>query len=154
LFAVTPGFDDRNVLTLQVQVAGPGYRDADAIHRFFQNALGAVKGVPGVANAALTTQLPLSGDSDVYGLRFETSSAVPGSEDGAAFRYAVSADYFDAMRIPLRRGRVLSDQDRRGSMPAVVINESLARRANRSPVVHGRRRGRRRASDFTRDQTV
>jgi putative ABC transport system permease protein len=128
LFAVAPGFDDRNVLTLQVQVAGPGYRDPEAIHRFFQNALDAVMRVPGVSTAALTTQLPLSGDSDVFGLRFETSSADPGSEDGAAFRYAVSADYFDAMSIPLRRGRLLSDQDRNGAMPAVLINESFARR--------------------------
>jgi len=128
LFAVAPGFDDRGVLTLQVQIAGPRYRDPESTHRFFREALEAVTRVPGVATAALTTQLPLSGDSDVYGLRFESASSEPGSADGAAFRYAVSADYFQTMNIPLRSGRSLSDQDRSGAMPAVLINESLARR--------------------------
>jgi len=128
LFAVAPGFDDRSVLTLQVQIAGPRYRDPESTHRFFREALEAVTRVPGVATAALTTQLPLSGDSDVYGLRFESASSEPGSADGAAFRYAVSADYFQTMNIPLRSGRSLSDQDRSDATPAVLINESLARR--------------------------
>jgi putative ABC transport system permease protein len=127
LFAVAPGFDDRNVLTLQVQISGPRYRNPEAAHRFFQDALDAVSRVPGVADAALTTQLPLSGDSDVFGLKFETSTPDQGGDDGAAFRYAVSPGYFDAMRIPLRRGRVLSEQDRAGGTPAVVVSESLAR---------------------------
>jgi putative ABC transport system permease protein len=128
LFAVAPGFDDRSVLTMQVQIAGPRYRDPESSHRFFRDALDAVTRVPGVASAALTTQLPLSGDSDVYGLRFESPSAEPGSEDGAAFRYAISADYFKTMNIPLMRGRSLSEQDRAGAPPAVLINDSLARR--------------------------
>ena len=128
LFSVAPGFDDRSLLTLQVQIAGPRYRDQESAHRFFGEALDAVTRVPGVASAALTTQLPLSGDSDVYGLRFESAGSEPGSEDGAAFRYAVSADYFETMNIPIRRGRSLSEQDRAGATPAVLINESLARR--------------------------
>jgi putative ABC transport system permease protein len=127
LFAVAPGFDDANVLTLQVQIVGPRYRDPAAAHRFFREALEAVTNVPGVAHAGLTTLLPLSGDRDIYGLRFETAGSVPGSEDGAAFRYAVTPGYFDAMRIPLRRGRVLGEQDRAGAPPAVLISESMAR---------------------------
>jgi len=126
LFAISPGFDDRNVLTLQVQVAGPRFRDPAAIHRFFQQALDEVRRVPGVAGAALTTQLPLSGDSDIYGLQFESTSAQQMATDGAAFRYAVTPGYFDAMRIPLRRGRLLSEQDREGNPLAVVISESFA----------------------------
>jgi putative ABC transport system permease protein len=128
LFAVEPGFDDRNVLTLQVQIAGPRYRDPAAAHQFYRNALDAVRSVPGVAVAGLTTQLPLSGDSDVYGLRFEPTSAEPGAEGGAAFRYAVTPGYFDAMRVPLLRGRLLSELDGAGAPLAVLISESMARR--------------------------
>src|SRR4029453_16355317 len=60
LFSVAPGFDDRGLLTLQVQIAGPRYRDQESAHRFFREALDAVTRVPGVASAALTTQLPLT----------------------------------------------------------------------------------------------
>jgi putative ABC transport system permease protein len=126
LFAISPGFDDRNTLTMQVPIAGRRYADPAATHRFFEQALEAVKRVPGVADAALTTQLPLSGDSDVYGLQFESTSAQQQSADGAAFRYAVTPGYFEAMRIPLRRGRLLSAQDRAGAPPAVVISEAFA----------------------------
>ena len=127
LFAITPGFDPRNVLSVQVQVAGPAYRDRAAVNRFFRSSLDAVKELPGVERAALTGQLPLSGDSDVYGVQFEADGA-DASASGAAFRYAVSPGYFDTMGIPLLRGRGIMDHDRASAPLAVVISESLARR--------------------------
>jgi hypothetical protein len=45
----------------------------------------------------------------------------------AQFR-AISPGYFGAMRIPLRRGRVFDDRDRRDAPPVVVVNETLERR--------------------------
>jgi putative ABC transport system permease protein len=126
LFAISPGFDARNMLTMQVQVAGQRWSEADATHRFFQQALDAVTQVPGVEAAALTTLLPLSGDSDVYGLQLESTGADPSADDGAAFRYAVSPGYFDAMRIPLRRGRLLSARDHANAPFVAVISESFA----------------------------
>jgi len=115
------------VLTMQVQVSGPQFRDPAAILRFFSEALERVKMVPGVTSAALTTQLPLSGDSDIYGLKFESSD--PGAAaDGAAFRYGVSPGYFDTMGLTLRRGRLIADLDRADTQPAAVINDAFARR--------------------------
>ena len=127
LFAITPGFDPDRVLTMQVQVAGPQYRDRTAVHRFFRQAQDAVNQVPGVERAALTGQLPLSGDSDVYGVQFEADGA-DAAASGGAFRYAVSPGYFETMGIPLLRGRGITDQDRASAPLAVVISESLARR--------------------------
>ncbi len=126
LFAITPGFDQRNVLTMQVQVAGPRYADRAVIHRFFQEVLDAVHQVPGVERAALTGQVPLSGDSDVYGVQFEVNGTDPGAT-GGAFRYAVSPGYFETMGIPIRRGRGITADDRASAPLAVVISESLAR---------------------------
>ena len=119
---------DSHILTIKMRrgLAGRRFADPDATNRFFQQALDAVRQVPGVTAAATTTQLPLTGDSDVYGLHFESGAADGVSEDGSAFRYAVSPGYFDAMRIPLRRGRLLSDQDRAGAPLAVVISEAFA----------------------------
>lgn len=127
LFAIEPGFDAHNVLTLQVQVSGPQFRDPAAIHRFFTEATERVRAVPGVTGAALTSLLPLSGGSDIYGLQFEFSDSA-GATDGAAFRYGVSPGYFETMGLQLRRGRLLGDQDRAGAPLAVVINEDFARR--------------------------
>lgn len=127
LFAISPGFDQRNVLTMQVQVAGPHYRDRAAINRFFQHTLDGVSQLPGVERAALTGQLPLSGDSDVYGVQFEADGA-DSAASGGAFRYTVSPGYFETMGIPLLRGRGITAQDHASAPLAVVISDALARR--------------------------
>jgi putative ABC transport system permease protein len=125
LLAVPAGFDPTNVLTLQVQTAGQRFRNPSAVHQFFVRALDAVRQVPGVAAAAATTQLPLSGDEDVWGVRFESGAA---TEDPDGYRYAVSPGYFEAMGIRLVSGRLLNDRDVADAPPAAVINESFARR--------------------------
>ena len=130
LFAVAPGFDPVRVLTLQVQIAGPQYADGGAAHRFFDRALAQVQRVPGVAAAGWTSQLPLSGDYDKYGAFFELSPNDRRADDQSVMRYGVSPGYFDAVRIPLRRGRLLDARDTVAGAPvAVLLSESLARRA-------------------------
>ena len=52
----------------------------------------------------------------------------PNDNSEAALRYAVSPDYFKAMRIPLRRGRLIDDDDVAGAPGAVLISESFAKR--------------------------
>jgi predicted permease len=63
------------------------------------------------------------------------ASTTDGAE-GSAMRYAISPEYFAAMGIPLRAGRLINADDRPGAPKAVVINESLARRlfGNRNPI--------------------
>jgi putative ABC transport system permease protein len=72
LFAVDVGFDASHLLTMQVQASGHQFDDEAATHRFFEQALEAVRQVPGVTAAAFTSQLPLSGDQDQYGVHFES----------------------------------------------------------------------------------
>jgi predicted permease len=123
LFAIDPGFDSQHMLTMQVQESGHRFDDDKARARFFTQALEAVRQVPGVKAAAFTSQLPLSGDYDVYGVQFES---YPG-DDGGGLRYTVSPGYLEAMKIPLRRGRVLNERDIAGAPGAVLVSESLAK---------------------------
>jgi putative ABC transport system permease protein len=127
LFAIDPGFNTSNLLTMQVQTSGPRF-DANATHRFFEQALEAVRQVPGVAEAGFTSQLPLSGDiDDGYGVHFESSPTGNPEADSGAFRYAVSPGYLETMGIPLLSGRVLNAHDGADAPPAVLISESLAK---------------------------
>ena len=88
-------------------------------------ALQAVRNVPGVAQAAFTSLLPLSDDQyGMYGVRFETDN--PGSGYNV-FRYVVTPAYIETMGIAVRRGRLLDAHDVAGAPPAVLISESLAR---------------------------
>ena len=127
LFSVAPGFDSSNLLTMQVFAAGNRFDDPAQLQQFFDRAADAVREVPGVERAAFTSQLPLSGDFEKYGVQWEANAEIAPDEDASVFRYAVSPGWFDLMRIPLRGGRFLDARDEVGP-PTVVINESLARR--------------------------
>jgi putative ABC transport system permease protein len=124
LVSVSPGFTASHVLAMQIQTAGHEFDSDTATHQFFANALDAISRTPGVEVAGLTSQLPLSGDNDSYGVH------VAGDEQGgqSVFRYAVSPGYFPAMRIPLKRGRLIDTRDRSDSPPVALISESLANR--------------------------
>jgi putative ABC transport system permease protein len=125
LFAVEPGFAAPGLLTMQVQAAGHHFDDDRTCRQFFNQALDAVRNVPGVTAAAFTSQLPLSGDYDAYGARFENDEPGKGYD---VFRYAVTPGYFETLGIPLRQGRFLDARDTAGTPGAVLISESLARR--------------------------
>jgi putative ABC transport system permease protein len=131
LFAVPLGFDASNMITMQVQAYSHRYDDDAACHRFFAQALEAVRRVPGVTAAAFTSQLPLGGDNgvaDVFGVNFEPLSNAPGAQ-GDALRYAVTPGYFETMGIPLRSGRLFDARDVAGAgVRPVILGESFANR--------------------------
>jgi putative ABC transport system permease protein len=128
LFAVAPGFTAPHLLTMQIIEPGRAYHADSARARFYEQALDAVRHVPGVTDAAFTSQLPLSEDIDGYGYEFQSRPTVKPGEDGSVLRYVVTRGYLGTMGIPLVRGRWFDESDVRGGPEAVVISESFARR--------------------------
>jgi len=124
LFSIPTGFDASGKIVMQVHATGLERGDA-VTHQFFDRALDAVRDVPGVTSAAMTSQLPLSGDIDGYGITLDE----PGQEQllvASGYRYAVADGYFETMGITLLRGRALERQDEGGAPPVAVVSESLA----------------------------
>jgi putative ABC transport system permease protein len=115
LFAIDPGFDASHMVTMQVQEYGHRFDTDSARARFLTQALAAVAQVSGVSSAAFTSQLPLSGDFDVYGVEFESHTAT-----------AEGAGDFETTRIPLLRGRVFDERDTANAPGVVLISKSLA----------------------------
>ena len=126
LLGVSAGFDSSHVLAMQVQTAGPRFADDDATQRFFARALDTVSDVPGVVSAGLTSQLPLSGEVDRYGARFD--GVLDTREDRGVFVYAVSPGYVETMRVPHIAGRLIEVQDVAGAPISVLVSRSLAAR--------------------------
>jgi putative ABC transport system permease protein len=127
LFVIAPGFDAQGVLTMEVQDAAPR-RGPDAMEaraRAFEEALQVVRSQPGVTAAAFTSQLPLSGQADQYGVGFDDDA--PDAAQGA-YRYAVTPGYVEAMHIPILRGRTLRSTDNATSPHVALISASLAAR--------------------------
>ena len=86
-----------------------------------------VRALPGARAAAVTTGLPMSGRRRRHSLQHRREAAERPEDYKLAGYRAVSAGYFEALGIPLRKGRTLTDRDRQGAPLVAVINESMAR---------------------------
>jgi putative ABC transport system permease protein len=125
LLGVNPGFDPERVLTLQVSMIGPAYATDETVLARTDAIVARLRALPGVEAVAAAGQIPLGGNGDTWGFHVEGRPAGP--EDPSVERYAVTPDYFSVMRIPLRRGRLITDSDRANTENVMVIGEQTAR---------------------------
>jgi putative ABC transport system permease protein len=128
LVRIDPGLDPRGVLTMVVSVTGSKEAAPERRAAFYQELVRQVRAVPGVKSASAINHLPLAGD--IWGWPFQIEGRPepgPGESPTAAYR-VVLPGYFDAMGIPILRGRDVADTDRLGVPGVVVVNEWLARR--------------------------
>ncbi len=137
-----PGFDPRGVLTANLSLPRSRYQTPEQRLAFFQATLERLSQMPGASVAAAGVPLPFSGGGASASFRIEGREVGPGDPGPHGDVRYISPGYFAALRIPLRSGRVFTEQDRTGSQPVVVIDENLARQywPNEDPL--GRRMGR------------
>lgn len=127
LMAVDPGFHADRTLTLATSLPGAAYRTGADVRGFYTRLMEQLASVPGVAAAGASTDLPLS-VRERRAFTIENERAATRDLSHAVANEWVIGQYFDALGIPLKRGRLLTPQDDTGAEPAVVINEALARR--------------------------
>lgn len=127
LRSVEPGFNPDHLLTMRVELPEARYKDKDPQTRFRMQALSAINSLPGV-QAAMVSELPLSGDSLDHDFLVEGRPPIaPGDEPSVETR-SVMGEYFQTMQIPLRLGRSFAPQDFDPQAQRVgVVNESLVR---------------------------
>jgi len=139
LVNVHPGFDPENVLTGRVSLTRAAYEGHEERMRYVNQTLERLKALPGVESAAFVAPMPFSGGNVGSDFRIEgRPRPEPGQEPGANNR-SVTAQYFQAIRIPLLKGRYFTEQDQRGGGGGVgvaIINETLAGRyfPNEDPI--------------------
>lgn len=129
LLSVDLGFNAANLVTMTVQVSGPRYDSARTIYEHHDRALESVRRVPGVVAAGFTSQLPLGGNMDQYGIRDRDNPPQDRDKGTDAERYAVSIDYMRAMGIRMARGRAFTaDEVRDTATRVVIVSDELASR--------------------------
>jgi predicted permease len=139
LLQVDPGFEPDHVVTVETTMPQGKYADAQAAARAYDAWLDRLNGVPGVEASGLVNAPPLSGLDANGGFMFDGQSwdRVKNNwvTQSAVYRVA-SAGYFEAIGMPLRRGRTFDTRDVPGGEAAAIINESMARRyfAGRDPL--------------------
>ncbi|MGA8233537.1 MAG: ABC transporter permease [Candidatus Acidiferrales bacterium] len=126
LRGVNPGFETRNVLTMQMSLSGGRFEKAAGVELLVRNGRQRVESLPGVAAAAMTCCLPLEGG---FGLPFtiEGRPLKDSPYHGGAGYVTVSPGYFEVFRIPVLSGRSFQDQDNSAGERVVVITEAMAK---------------------------
>ena len=127
LHSTDPGFDPRNILTMQTSMAGGNYNTTARFGEFVRQATARIEALPGVEAASATLALPEGGvDID---LPFNIAGRpVPKSGyDGDEQWRSVSPHYFRALRVSILRGREFNDNDRQNAPAVVIVNAAFAK---------------------------
>ena len=136
LRSVDPGFNPEGVLTFRLAPPDDRYPDDDRRVQFYEAVLQRLRALPGIDFAGGITPLPMSGSGWQNDYRLEGQPVPENKQFPSTEVHFIAPDYFRVMEIPLRRGRLLAERDRKDALPAVVINETAARRfwPNQDPI--------------------
>jgi putative ABC transport system permease protein len=123
---VNPGFETSQLLTWQMNIP-QRLTDANDRLAFYRDFFARMEALPGVVSVGGTTRVPLGSTSVTTSVQIE-GRPVPAAElPEVQFRRAMH-NYFEAMGIPIRRGRNFDPNDGPTAPPVAVINETMARR--------------------------
>jgi putative ABC transport system permease protein len=129
LMAIDPGFDPAGVVTMRVTLPAAKYRELDRWTAFHADLVGRVSGISGATAVGINSAVPLEGGGSEAGVAVEgRPMPAPGTPGTATLFQASSPGYLRAMGIPLRRGRYFTDQDRKGAVPVVIVDDTLVRK--------------------------
>ena len=123
---VDTGFATENRLTMKMVLPMPKYSKPEARRAFYDEMLRRVKEVPGVESAGMITFLPLVVNGMNFTFSVEGRTSAGDMKLPFAVYRTVSPDYFNAMGIPLQRGRFFETRDSHDATPVVLVNRRLA----------------------------
>ena len=127
LESVDPGFRAEGVTTLRTALPLPKYALVSDRESFYGRVLDEVRALPGVESAAYVTGLPIAMGGGIWAVLPGGVGGTRADENTASLRYATSG-FFATLRIPIKRGRDISERDTRDQPFVAVVSESLAER--------------------------
>jgi predicted permease len=123
LWSLDPGFDPVNVSAASFALRDARYATGTAVANYYRDALLRLQAIPGVQAAAATLSLPYERGLNTV-MRRSTDA-----EDSIRLTNLIYAtpQLFDVFRIPVKRGRAISEADAANSMPVMVVNEAFVK---------------------------
>jgi putative ABC transport system permease protein len=127
LQGVDPGFDAQNVLTMGVSLPMSKYDNDQKRVNFFRQAIAEMRALPGVESVGAVNSLPFAAFHSGTSVDIEGRPILPVTDKLKTGVMVTDANYFRVMRIPLKRGRLFTDQEASEMRHVVIINETFAR---------------------------
>jgi predicted permease len=127
MLEVNPGFRPDHMVTMWMNFTSTNYAPKGRSTQFLDQLLPRVAALPGVEGVAIANDLPLEGDDTTTGLsNVEGLAPYARGQQPLVGVHAVNPGYFQAMGIPLLRGREFLASDSANSNPLLIINQKLA----------------------------
>src|SRR6185437_15024974 len=127
LLRVNPGFNPKNVLTMQVFLSPVQFPEGDPKGAVvLRQMLERIRAVPGVRSAGLVISLPLTGGPSTGFVISGRPAPRPGDEPSADI-LVIDPGYLQTMQIPLLAGREFTERDNQNSARVMIINQTMAR---------------------------
>ena len=127
LETVSLGFDPSQVVTMRIALPATKYATPQQEISFYNQVLDAVRPMPGVQAAAISSALPLN-TSRLSPALPEGQAAVPIGQRPILNIQTISPEYAKVLRVPLLRGREFTDSDNAQGPGVAVVNQALVRR--------------------------
>ena len=126
LQSVDLGFATQNVMSMAMSMSGDRFQKTAPVAQVIRDGTDQVLAVPGVLDVGVTNCLPMAGG---FGMVFDVVGRPKGNSPftGDAYFSSISWRYFNALEIPLLRGRRFTERDKEGAPGVVIINEAMAR---------------------------
>lgn len=126
LSQVDPGFNPNGVVTASVSLPRAKYSKREVLRDFMNRVLPAVRAIPGVSRAGATDVIPLGGNHNDSVILAEGYQMKPGESLISPLNMSVTPGYFEALGIPMVRGRSFDDRDNENAPRVVIVDERLA----------------------------
>jgi putative ABC transport system permease protein len=114
------------LLTLRLAITDQKYHEKYQVAEFYRQVVGRIKALPGVRSAAAVSALPYSDHSSGRNFFIEGRQVEPGNQPAGMYQVATPG-YFEALHVPLRQGRLLSESDGAQAPKVALISERMAR---------------------------
>jgi putative ABC transport system permease protein len=122
------GYDPDGILTMKLVLPQRLYADDAARRRFADRAIEALAAVPGVNHVAAVNSPPAGGSNSSRAVDIEGHPAPDPRNPPTVDNRIVTHDFFNALRIPIQRGRAFTAADRETAAPVAIVSESMARK--------------------------
>jgi putative ABC transport system permease protein len=126
--AVTRGFDERNVVIMDMSLTNPRFDQASEVAQLVHHAEQRLKTLPGVQTIAATSALPLASTFPIPFAIVVNDRSMLGDYSGTAVWRSVSPEYFKVFHIRLLRGRAFTEQDNENAARVALVNRAMAKR--------------------------
>ena len=124
--SVDLGFRTDHLLTLQLPVPSGRFTTPGEVEIFYRQLLDRTAAIPGVTSASISTGMPPQGTSFGRGFEIVGRPHDPARPIGGGVNM-VTPQFYETLGIRILRGRAFTEQDRVGSVPVAIVNQTFVR---------------------------